>query len=377
MVDPGRVWKGPWRWYDEKQLSCCKPLELVQREGVTLPELACLARCEGARVTVRRPAEAGASFENFECEVRRTVTEGAAELIVASYSRKALGQTGDGHFAVLGAYDAESESVLMLETARFKYPLHWLPLRDLYESMGWEDQATGQSRGWMVLSADEAAAGEATRAPLTLNLRPGHGDPLAPTRALVALLDELMAEAGNTEWAEWAGRQWMPIAEYGMVGELIDEEAQPAEGSEDSNEACTPVLERGLPECGCDSSHYPSFAFNAGITGCSTRAALARMPGAAALWAAAPQGSEAASLEDVVALLLAAVRVASSLDTGSRGRGSPLRLWQKVQQGLGDARQEARVERAVRHLATQLKEVYRAKASELRRSDAAGAQTQR
>ena len=54
-----------------------------------------------------------------------------------------------------------------------------------------------------------------------------------------------------------------------------------------------------------------------------------------------------------------------------------MRLWQKVQQGLGDARQEARVERAVRHLATQLKEVYRAKASELRRSDAAGAQTQR
>ena len=50
MVDPGRVWKGPWRWYDEKQLSCCKPLELVQREGVTLPELACLARCEGARL---------------------------------------------------------------------------------------------------------------------------------------------------------------------------------------------------------------------------------------------------------------------------------------------------------------------------------------
>ena len=25
-VDPGRTWKGVWRWFDEDKLSCCKPL---------------------------------------------------------------------------------------------------------------------------------------------------------------------------------------------------------------------------------------------------------------------------------------------------------------------------------------------------------------
>ena len=27
-VDPGRVWKGPWRWYHENMLDCCVPLQV-------------------------------------------------------------------------------------------------------------------------------------------------------------------------------------------------------------------------------------------------------------------------------------------------------------------------------------------------------------
>ena len=30
-VDPGRTWKGVWRWYGEDFLDCCQPLELVQK----------------------------------------------------------------------------------------------------------------------------------------------------------------------------------------------------------------------------------------------------------------------------------------------------------------------------------------------------------
>ena len=30
-VDPGRVWKGVWRWYDESLLDCCKDLAAVRR----------------------------------------------------------------------------------------------------------------------------------------------------------------------------------------------------------------------------------------------------------------------------------------------------------------------------------------------------------
>jgi len=27
-IDPGRVWKGPWRWFSEEMLDCCTPLEV-------------------------------------------------------------------------------------------------------------------------------------------------------------------------------------------------------------------------------------------------------------------------------------------------------------------------------------------------------------
>ncbi|CAM9875400.1 unnamed protein product, partial [Sphacelaria rigidula] len=34
-VDPGRVWKGSWRWYHESMLDCCAPLDVVRKEGIT------------------------------------------------------------------------------------------------------------------------------------------------------------------------------------------------------------------------------------------------------------------------------------------------------------------------------------------------------
>ena len=47
-IDPRRVWKGSWRTFHEQMLDCCIPLETVQREGITLIQAACLAKCNGA-----------------------------------------------------------------------------------------------------------------------------------------------------------------------------------------------------------------------------------------------------------------------------------------------------------------------------------------
>ena len=44
-IDPGRLWKGPWRWFAEDLLDCCVPLSTVRERGLDFDELACLARC--------------------------------------------------------------------------------------------------------------------------------------------------------------------------------------------------------------------------------------------------------------------------------------------------------------------------------------------
>lgn len=51
-IDPGRVWKGPWRWFSEEMLDCCTSLELVKKQGITLGQFVCLARCNGAQASV-------------------------------------------------------------------------------------------------------------------------------------------------------------------------------------------------------------------------------------------------------------------------------------------------------------------------------------
>jgi Phytochelatin synthase len=72
-------------------------------------------------------------------------------LLVASYSREGLGQTGDGHFSPIGAYHSASDTCLVLDVARFKYPPYWVPVSTLYEAMRHIDSVTLQPRGWSIV----------------------------------------------------------------------------------------------------------------------------------------------------------------------------------------------------------------------------------
>ena len=54
-VDPGELWKGPWRWYDAKMLDCCVDLDEIAERGLTFDEWVCLAKClaKGAALCCR------------------------------------------------------------------------------------------------------------------------------------------------------------------------------------------------------------------------------------------------------------------------------------------------------------------------------------
>lgn len=155
-VDPGRLWKGPWRWFSEELLDCCLPLASVRERGVTLDELACLARCNGARAEVRRPDT------STETDLRAAVVAAAGSSVdpalIVAYDRRAVGQTGEGHYSPIGGYHRASDRVLLLDVARFKYPPHWVPLPLLYAATRSLDAATGRPRGWILLRRSERPA---------------------------------------------------------------------------------------------------------------------------------------------------------------------------------------------------------------------------
>ena len=43
-VDPGRPWKGPWRWYSEELLDSCTSLQASKQAGIDFEEFTHLAR---------------------------------------------------------------------------------------------------------------------------------------------------------------------------------------------------------------------------------------------------------------------------------------------------------------------------------------------
>ena len=70
--------------------------------------------------------------------------------MLMNFSRKSLGQTGEGHFSPIGAFCEAQDMVLIHEVARFKYSYHWLKVPDIYNALCDEDNDTHISRGLVV-----------------------------------------------------------------------------------------------------------------------------------------------------------------------------------------------------------------------------------
>jgi len=177
-IDPGRVWKGPWRFFGEELLVCCKALEVAASEGFTLAEVACLARCNGAEVSVHHAAPGGEA--GFREALRASVQAPSGPFVVCNYDRAALGQTGTGHFSPLAAWHAGSDRVLILDVARFKYPPHWAPVERVWQAMIATDPTSGRPRGWLQIDrAPQPVTPEGVDA-LVERLR-ALGAPMCPT----------------------------------------------------------------------------------------------------------------------------------------------------------------------------------------------------
>lgn len=156
QVDPKRLWKGVWRWFSEDVADCCQQLGHIHQSGLTLAELATLARCNGLDASAVHASALPQDLAAFRSQVLRVSSaplgnSSMQEAVVASYSRAVLGQTGDGHFSPLGGYHAAKDLVLLLDVARFKYPPHWVPLPLLWQAMQAIDSDTGLSRGYLHL----------------------------------------------------------------------------------------------------------------------------------------------------------------------------------------------------------------------------------
>ena len=116
----------------------------VRRRGMTLEELAGLLKAHGLKTEAIHGQDL--DRETFRRLLEKSLRNPSDRLLV-NYDRRSLGQSGGGHISPIAAYHRNSDQVLILDVARYRYPMAWVPVRDLWQAIRTIDTDSGRSRG--------------------------------------------------------------------------------------------------------------------------------------------------------------------------------------------------------------------------------------
>jgi hypothetical protein len=119
----------------------------VMFAGMSIAEFAGLLDAHGLKTTVFHVDNA-TSLVKFRAAVEKNLAN-EGDYLVVNYQRALLGQRKSGHISPLSAYDRETDSVLIMDTAAHKYPFTWVPIELLYAGMNTIDISSGRMRGYV------------------------------------------------------------------------------------------------------------------------------------------------------------------------------------------------------------------------------------
>ncbi|MFL9929497.1 phytochelatin synthase family protein [Paraburkholderia sp. RL18-103-BIB-C] len=120
----------------------------VSKEGMTLDQLSAALGAFPDEVTKFHAADL--TPDRFRDLIRDTVVR-HDRFALLNFRRAEIGETGGGHWSPLAAYDAASDSALLLDVARYKYPAVWVPVAQLYAAALTVDSVSGLSRGLVIV----------------------------------------------------------------------------------------------------------------------------------------------------------------------------------------------------------------------------------
>ncbi|MFO0696540.1 MAG: phytochelatin synthase family protein [Polyangiales bacterium] len=116
--------------------------------GMPLDDLGRILRANGAEATVVH-ADAS-SVERLRATLRENLAR-PDDFLLVNYARASLGQGDTGHISPVSAYDEATDRVLVLDTARYKWPATWIRVPALFRAMDTVDSDGGKRRGWVVV----------------------------------------------------------------------------------------------------------------------------------------------------------------------------------------------------------------------------------
>ena len=151
-VDPAYA---PHAYFTQRNYFSPAVEQIITREktlkiGQTLEESALVMATHGAKTKHHHAAES--SLDEFR-DIAKANMARIGDFVAINYRRNFIGQPPGAHFSPLAAYDAETDSFLIMDVARYKFPPVWTSAENLFNAMNTLDSDSGKSRGFIVVEA--------------------------------------------------------------------------------------------------------------------------------------------------------------------------------------------------------------------------------
>ncbi len=116
--------------------------------GLQLSQLSRMLEAHGLAVT-ERIADGGLSRGFIKAELVNNLSR-PDDYVIVNYARQSVGQPGGGHFSPLAAYDAGSDSFLVMDTVPAVADWAWIKAEVLIAAMNTRD--VSDNRGYLLIS---------------------------------------------------------------------------------------------------------------------------------------------------------------------------------------------------------------------------------
>lgn len=116
--------------------------------GLQLGQLGRMLEIHGLAVSTHYADEPGA-FPRFKTDFLDSLKD-STSFVVVNFDRRGLGQNGGGHISPVVAYDAQSDSFLVLDVNPVVTEWFWVKADTLFAAMNTKD--TDRSRGYLIIS---------------------------------------------------------------------------------------------------------------------------------------------------------------------------------------------------------------------------------
>lgn len=136
--------------YFNDEVTKIRTRDLTLKEGMTLQMATKAMRIHGGDAEAFHAEDV--TLEQF----RKTAVENLrtpGNFIVVNYQRLNIGQPKGAHFSPLGAYDTKTDTFLIMDVARYKFPPVWVRAEDLFAAMNTQDTEVPKSRGYIVIKS--------------------------------------------------------------------------------------------------------------------------------------------------------------------------------------------------------------------------------